>query len=90
MKRILLTTAIAVLILVACNEMGNRQVPKFAPGDLVKTKFGETVLIIDTQATSCGCSVFKGTYTVKRKGASENELMKSAELSDISEATTLE
>lgn len=83
MKRILLLTAISALVLVACGPIGERQSPQFSPGDMVKTKFGETVLIIDTQATGCKCSNFKGVYTVKRKDKSGNELMDKAELSEL-------
>lgn len=86
MKKILLLAVATALILVACREI-NKQAPKFNPGDLVKTKFGETVLIIDT---TDGWSTFRGSYTIKRKGATENEVMNSAELADLSEASTLE
>lgn len=86
MKRILLMAVMTALIAVSCNELtGKKQTPEFVPGEMVTTKFGEKVLIIDTMA-GCKCAGgFYGEYEVKRNGNSKTESMPAAEIASRAE-----
>jgi hypothetical protein len=78
MKRILLMAVISATILLACNTARKGE-PQFFPGDMVRTRFGEVVLIIDTTINNA-MPYYQGVYKVKRSGKSEIEEMYAAEL----------
>lgn len=68
----------ATLIMTACNTPRKGE-PQFLPGDMVRTRFGEVVLIIDT-ATDGVMPYYQGIYKVKRSGKADVEEMYAAEL----------
>lgn len=78
MKRIILMAVISATILLACNQ-GRKGEPQFFPGDMVRTRFGEVVLIIDTTISDV-TPYYQGIYKVKRSGKAEVEQMYAAEL----------
>lgn len=66
------------LILGACNSI-KRTPPKFAAGDMVLTKFGDTVLILE--APTCNCKSMSGRYLVETRTYRETRALE-AELSE--------
>ncbi len=86
MKKILIMAAMSVILCTACAELQQKkQTPEYSPGDMVQTKFGEKVLIIDTMA-GCKCAGgFYGEYEVKKKGSSTVEIMPAAEIASRAE-----
>ena len=85
MKKFTLLIILVIGVLTSCTNVDESAVrssestpPEYMPGDLVKTKFGNSVLIIDT-VTGINTEYY-GVYRVKRSDTSEVELMYAAEL----------
>lgn len=78
MKKVLLMAVITASIMLSCNA-GRKSEPQFLPGDMVRTRFGETVLVLDTSIDNLN-TYYQGIYKVKRSGKAEVEQMYAAEL----------